>query len=258
MRIGFIGFGKMGSALASSLKKSGEKTVIFDRNKEALAKAKQDGFEAADSASETAKKSGIIFVCVKPQDLGETLSEIKSDAKGKIVVSIAAGKKISSMKSVLGEAKIVRVMPNINALAGASMNVFTSQNLNSAEKKIIKSLLEKCGSAVEMPEEKFDAVTALSGSGPAFAAYFIDCLAEAGEKNGLSGKDSRELALNTVLGTAKLLKENNMRPIEVVEMVSSPNGTTVAGRKFLESGEFKKIISETVTAARKRSEELGR
>ncbi len=258
MRIGFIGFGKMGSALASSLKKSGEKTVIFDRNKEVLAKAKQGGFEAAGSASETAKKSGIIFVCVKPQNLAETLSEIKSNAGGKIVVSIAAGKKISSMKSVLGEAKIVRVMPNINALAGASMNVFTAENLNSAEKKTIKGILEKCGSAVEMPEEKFDSVTALSGSGPAFVARFVEALAEAGQKNGLGKSEALELALQTVLGTAKLMKEKGFGTEQVVEMVSSPNGTTVAGRKILEQGEFKKIIFETVSAARKRSEELGR
>lgn len=259
MKIGFIGFGKMGSSIAKSLKKSGKNEITcFDTNNDVLAEAKKTGFNIASSEKDVAEKSDVIFVCVKPQDIDSALMEIKTVSNGKIIVSIAAGKKMSAMKTVLGESKIVRVMPNINALAEASMNVFTTQNLSAMEKKKILELLNKCGVSLELPEEKFDAITAVSGSGPAFVAYFVEALAEAGEKNGLEAKESYELALQTLLGTAKLLSENNWEPKKVVEMVSSPNGTTVAGRKILESSEFKKIIEDTVTAARKRSAELGK
>jgi len=255
--IGFIGFGKMGSALAKSIVKKGiekSEVICFDPNKELIEK---EGFVVADS-KDVVEKSEIIFLCVKPNLIEQILEEIKPKVENQIIISIAAGKKISSIQKIIGEKKIVRIMPNICALAGEAASAFVSINLNSEEKEKIKELLENFGVAVEVEEKNFDAVTGLSGSGPAFVAYFLEAMSEAGEKNGLEKEKAYELALQTLVGTAKLLKESKMNAKELIEMVSSPNGTTIAGRKILENGEFKKIVEETITKAKERSEELGK
>ncbi|MCR4335798.1 MAG: pyrroline-5-carboxylate reductase [archaeon] len=256
--IGFIGFGKMGSALAKSLVKKGiakSEIICFDPNKELIEK---EGFVTAENSLKVAEKSETIFVCVKPNTVGKILEEIKPKVENQIVVSIAAGIKISAMKKALGKKKIVRVMPNICALAGEAACAFTSINLTKNEKTKVKELLENFGVAIEVEEKNFDGVTGLSGSGPAFVAYFLEAMAEAGTKNGLGKKEAYELALQTLIGTGKLLKESKMGTKELIEMVSSPNGTTIAGRKILEKGEFKKIIEKTITKAKEKSEELGK
>lgn len=256
--IGFIGFGKMGSALAKSLVKNSidkGNIVCFDPNKDLIEKER---FVVAADSKEVTEKSKIIFLCVKPNLIEQVLEEIKLEIENRIIISIVAGKKISAIQKIIGEKKIVRVMPNICALAGEAASAFTVINLEQEEKEKVKELLEKFGIAIEVEEKNFDAVTGLSGSGPGFIAYFLEAMAEAGEKNGLGKGEAYELALQTLVGTAKLLKESGMNTKELIEMVSSPNGTTIAGRKVLEQGEFKKIVEETITKAKEKSEELGK
>ena len=261
MNLGFIGCGKMGKALAKSFAEKGfnlKKITCFDLDKGNLAGMKKLGFKGAKTAEQAVKGSAIIFICVKPQDIETALAGIKPLLRKKIVVSIAAGKKISSIAKASGAKKIVRVIPNIAALASESMSVYACKGLNAGEKKRVKSLLSLSGKALEMDEKFFDSVTALSGSGPAFAAHFIETLALAGVKNGLGKNDALLLAEQTVYGTSKLLLQGKFSAKEVVEMVSSPNGTTVAGMKALKQSGFEKAVLGAVSAARTRSEELGK
>ncbi|MCR4368376.1 MAG: pyrroline-5-carboxylate reductase [archaeon] len=257
MKVSFIGCGKMGSAMAIAVAKTGLHEVYCHDLDYAKSKALEKfGAISHDSPKSAIKNSEIVFFCVKPQALEGTISGLKNSLEGKIVASIAAGKTIASIQRALGKGKIVRVMPNINALASQAASAYACENLSAKEKAMVRELLLCFGTASEFSEKKFDAITALSGSGPAFAAYFIDSLAFAGAQQGLSDKDALELAVQTCLGTSMMLK-NGRSAKEISEMVSSPNGTTIAGRKILESGEFRAIISKTIAAAKKRSEELG-
>jgi len=261
MRVGIIGFGRMGSAIGKSLSGTlmGNAILCADTNLQKLKEAEKIGLRAASSPAEIAQKCDYIFLCVKPKDLDGVLAQMRPFAVAQVFLSIAAGKRIAGIEAALGEgSQVVRVMPNIAALARASVNVYTCRNVPAREESEVLRLLELFGKAVKMDERNFDSVTGLSGSGPAFAAYFIECLAQAGKTNGLSIEDAQTLALETVLGTAKLMKERNLSSAQVIEMVSSPNGTTVAGRRALEAGQFKNILRDAVSAAKKRSEELGR
>ena len=256
--IGFIGFGTMGKALSKTLLENGftkDKIICFDPKIEQIQKS---GFIVATNSKEVVEKSNFIFLCVKPNILNQVLEEIKSIITNQTIISIAAGMPISKMKTVLGEKKIVRVMPNICALVSESASAFTSINLNSIEKEKIKQLLENFGKAIEIEEKHFNAVTGLSGSGPAFVAYFLKLMISAGEENGLTKEQSKKLALQTLLGTSKLLSETKISPEELIEMVSSPNGTTIAGRKILENSAFEQIIKNTIARTKQRAEELGK
>ncbi len=259
-KIGFIGTGNMAVALIRSMKDD-NKIISRDKNEEKLQKAgKELGIKITKDNNEVAKSSEIIFLCAKPDDIKEVLEEIKSNVKNQIVVSIAAGIKIKFIENIIGKnKKVIRVMPNLNCAVSEMAAAFScNKNIEADEKESIKNLLNKAGLALEIEEEKMDAVTALSGSGPAFIAYILNAFAEAGEKQGLSREISYKLALQTLFGTAKLLKETEENPAGFIKRVASPRGTTEAGLKVLENSIIKSIIEKTVEAAAKRSKELGK
>lgn len=259
-KIGFIGTGNMATALIRSMKDN-NRIISGDKNEEKLRKAvKELGIKTTTNNNEVAKNSEIIFLCVKPYDIKEILEEIKSNVKNQIVVSIAAGIKIKFIENIIGKnKKIVRVMPNLNCTIGEMAAAFScNKNIEANEKESIKNLLNKAGLALEVEEEKMDAVTALSGSGPAFVAYILNAFAEAGEKQGLSREISCKLALQTLLGTTKLLKETEENPTSFIKRVASPKGTTEAGLKVLEKSEIRSIMEKAIEAAAKRSKELGK
>ena len=260
MKIGFIGTGNMAAALIRSMKK-GNEIISSDKNKKKLQKAEKElGIKTTTDNNEVAKNSEIIFLCAKPEDIKEILEEIKSNVENKIIVSIAAGIKMKFIENIVGEnKKIVRVMPNLNcALAEMAAAFSYNKNIEANEKESIKNLLNKAGLALEVKEEKMDAVTALCGSGPAFIAYILNAFAKAAEKEGLSKEIAYKLALQTLYGTAKLLKETRENPKKLINRVASKGGTTEAGLEVLENSEIKKIIQDTIAAAAKRSEDLGK
>ncbi len=259
-KIGFIGTGNMATALIRSMKDN-NRIISGDKNEEKLQKAgKELGIKTTKDNNEVAKSSEIIFLCAKPGDIKEILQEIKLNIENKIIVSIAAGIKIKFIENIIGKnKKIVRVMPNLNCAIGEMAATFScNKNIEADEKESIKNLLNKAGLALEVEEERMDAVTALSGSGPAFIAYILNAFAKAGEKQGLSGEISYKLALQTLFGTAKLLKETEENPASFIKRVASPKGTTEAGLKVLENSPLKSIIEKTVEAAAKRSKEMGK
>src|SRR3989344_470071 len=260
--IGFIGAGKMCNAMLESFFRESkvipEQVIVSDKNKGNLLLIKKKfGIEAVSDNKEVASRAKIIFLSVKPQDMQHLLNEISSDVdESKLVVSIAAGVPIKKISSKLS-AKIARVMPNTPFMVGEGMSAVTfSKGFTDREKKRVRDLLECAGRCLEMGERNFDAVTAVSGSGPAFYAVMVDAMIDAGVKQGLDRKHSELLALQTMHGTAKLMLEKNISPQELVGMVASKGGTTEAGLKHLLSSGFRADVHKTVAAAAKRSKEL--
>jgi len=260
-KIGFIGAGNMAFALAKSVNKSklASKLVIFDINKGKidLFKKELNNVLVKNSNKEVVDDSDIIFIAVKPQVIDSVLDEIKDTDK--LIISIAAGIKINKLESKLKNARIVRVMPNTPCLVGQMAAGFsTGDKVTAKDAKIVGEILSSAGKALLMKESQLDAVTGLSGSGPAFVARLIEAMTEGGIKSGLSHDVALELAIQTFKGTATLLEKTGMSPEELVKMVSSPGGTTVAGREILEKSDVKDILIKTIQTATKRSKELGK
>ena len=265
VRIGFIGSGNMASALISAFIDAEackpNECIASDVIPELLEKIKREkGINIAQDNAEVIRNSDIVFLAVKPQIMNKVLGEIKEEIGQQIIISIAAGITISKIEEVVGnDKKIIRVMPNTPCLVGEMAAGFSSnKNILKQESEDIQKLLNCAGEAVLLEEEKLDIVTGLSGSGPAFVAFLIKSFADEGMAQGLSEKDAYTLSLKTFQGTAKLLREKNLTPEKLIEMVSSPNGTTVAGREILENSDVNEKIRQTISSAAKRSRELGR
>ena len=259
-KIGFIGAGNMAFALAKAVKKNklGRSIIASDVRKERLDFIKKElKIAVSTDNKEVVKKSDIIFLAVKPQVIDSVLDEIKDSDK--LIISIAAGVKLKKLEAKLKKAKVVRVMPNTPCLVGEMAAGFAAgKKVKDKEIKIVEEILNSAGKAFYLKEEMLDAVTGLSGSGPAFVARLMEGLIEGGVKSGLSKDISTELALQTCLGTAKLLIESGMTTDELVKMVSSPGGTTVAGREILEKSDVKDVLIKTIKRATERSKELGK
>ena len=259
--IGFIGGGNMAEALIKGMTAKGMKDIFVselrgDRRGE-LQKAY--GIKVTASNTEVASACEIILLAVKPQHMDAVLTEIAPTVNDtKTVVSIAAGITLSYLESRLKTRQLIRVMPNTPALVQEGMSVMSLCGCSyGPELNVVKSILMSIGKVLVLPEEMMNAVTALSGSGPGFIALFIEAMIASGQKMGLSASDSAELAVQTLLGTAKLL-DTGMPPSRLRTMVTSPGGTTEAGLKVFEERSLRATVSEALLAARKRAEELGR
>jgi pyrroline-5-carboxylate reductase len=264
-RVGFIGGGKMAEAIISDMIKSRtfkpHEVFVSDISEERrrILKNRHGVNVLADNGSLPGLVE-ILFLAVKPQNLDEALKDLAGRIKsGQLVISIIAGKRIKRIEALLPEARIVRVMPNLAALVSESMSVFCAgKNIGDEERKTVTALLAGFGKALELPEEQFDAVTALSGSGPAYFACFVGMLVSAGEKLGLAGKDAELLAEQTMLGTARLLMSGEFSTESLIKAVSSEKGTTAAGMAALNASDVGDVISRALEAAARRSEELSR
>ena len=199
-----------------------------------------------------------IFLAVKPQNLDAVLDELAPEAgPGHLFISIAAGRLLAGIEQRLARSKAVRVMPNLPAQVAEGMSVYCSGSRASArDRRTVEKLLGCFGRVLEMDEKAFDAVTAVSGSGPAFLAYALDCLIRAGREEGLGPEESLLLAEQTMLGTARLLLEKGVSPDDLIRSVASPGGTTEAGLAVLTRSELRKTMQKTVRAAARRSREL--
>ena len=260
--ISFIGTGKMATALISSIYKSKLNYALTasDHNGENLRKLKSK-FDVKTTADnkEAVKNADIVFICVKPQNIDEVLNEIKGEIKNQLIVSIAAGIKINHIESILKKSRVIRVMPNINCLIGEMAGGFSAGKYATKENiEEVSKLLNVSGIAIQVEENLLDAITSVSGSGPAFFAYFIKSIAEAGIKKGLKKEIAYQLAAKTALGTGKLLLEMKITPDELISMVASKKGTTEAGLNVLDKYKVKNILEKTADAAYKRSRELGK
>jgi pyrroline-5-carboxylate reductase len=261
LMIGFIGGGNMAEAMIKGIRQSGKKDIMTSEpraERRAYLEKTYDVKTTSDNR-EIAKNCNIIILAVKPQNMDDVTGEIGDYiSDDKIVVSIAAGITLSYLSSRLKTSKIIRVMPNTPALVQEGMSVLSMcECIHDKEMGLVRDIFMSIGKVMVLPEKYMDAVTALSGSGPAFFACFVEALIEAGEKAGLTKENAAELTIQTMIGTAKML-ETGMPPAQLREMVTSPGGTTAAGLKFFEDKGMKNLVAGVIEAAQKRSQELGR
>lgn len=201
-----------------------------------------------------------VFLAVKPQDMDDVLREVAPFVSvGHLVISIAAGRRTDRIEALLPRARVLRVMPNLPVTVAHGMSVFCAgRRATAADRKMAARLLAAMGSVIELPEGQFHAVTALSGSGPAFFARFQQMMADAGVRLGLKRDAADLLALQTMAGTAELLCRKRLAPAELIAAVSSRKGTTVAGLAAMNSSPMAGIVNSTLAAAARRSRELAR
>ncbi len=258
--IGIVGGGNMGFALAKTITDSfpGVSLYVCDVSADRLALfGKQlPHVQPAEGPRQLAEDSEVVFLSVKPQNIQPVLEQLRDTDR--LVISIAAGVSISRIESVLKRARVVRVMPNTPCLVGAMAAGYAfGSKIRQSDREIVQQLLNAAGYAAEVAEQLLDAVTGLSGSGPAFVARLVDAFIAAGKSLGLQPEVARNLSLQTFFGTAKLLADTGMEPQKLVDMVSSPGGTTLAGRQILDTSDYAGVIGDTIRAATERSKELG-
>lgn len=260
--IGFIGGGNMAESLIKGIKGKGAKEDILvsepweDRRKYL---EQTYGVKTTLDNRDAANYCNIIILAVKPQNISAVLEEIADlITEEKTVVSIAAGITLSYLQSKLKTKKLVRVMPNTPAIVQEGMSVMSlCECFSEKDIAIVRDIFMSVGKVLTLPEKYMDAVTAVSGSGPAFVALFMEAMIAAGERMGLNRDNASELAIQTLIGTARLL-DTGMPPEKLREMVTSPGGTTAAGLKVFEEKGFKDIVYYAMHAAKKRAEELAK
>lgn len=257
MKIGIIGAGNMSRAIVIGLisnKARPDSIMVSDLNEKKLAELNRYGIKKGTN-EQVVKFADVIILAVKPNVYPEVLPEV-ADAK-KLIVSIAAGISLEYIKSVIGEDKrVVRVMPNTPALAGAGMTAICSDGAAEEDIESVKKIFGALGKILVTEEKYIDAVCGVSGSGPAYVFTMIDAMADGGVACGLTKSDAILLAAQTVFGSAKLLLETNMHPAELRDMVCSPGGTTIDAVKALEQDGFRAALIEAVEAACEKSKLL--
>ncbi len=265
MRIGFIGCGNMGSALARSVMKSVSpfNIVINDTNKEKVnAFCLETGAMTGD-LREVASDCRYIFLAVKPQMLSELAIELRPMLEerkdGFVIVSMAAGVTTSRLTELFGDYPTVRIMPNLPVSVGEGMILYTAtESVADDELDGFLSLMKNAGALMRLDESLIDAGTSVSGCGPAFVCQVIEALAQGGVKCGLSYDDSLVLSEQTLLGTAKMLLQTKGDPSALCKAVCSPGGSTIEGVKSLEKDCIGDVFSRAVCASYKRNIELGK
>jgi pyrroline-5-carboxylate reductase len=263
--LGFIGAGNMGEAmirgiLRAKLVRPREVVVLDVRPERGKELGKRFGVSVARGTQDLFRKCDTIVFAVKPQIVGDVLREVPADAvKRKLFVTIAAGVPTRVFLSSLGEkARIVRAMPNTPAQVGmGSTGLFFARGVAREQKEWVWKLFSSFGVVAEFPrEELLDVVTALSGSGPAYAFLFIEALADGAVRAGMGRGEAIRLAAATVEGAARMVRETGNHPGELKDMVTSPGGTTAAGVAALEMGAFRGTVLSAVFAAWQRCREL--
>ncbi len=262
--IGFLGFGNMGQAIVQGL--LGAKTVnanqliAYDIDASKRAIAEKQGGRAADSLAVLCSGSDILLLATKPQDMAAALSDLATQLNpDTLIVSIAAGISTAFIQSHLGAAtRVARVMPNTPALVSAgAAGIAFSATCSAEDKQAVITIFEAVGIAEVVSEESIDAVTALSGSGPAYFFYFVECMTNAAMELGLTNEQATHLATQTALGAGKMLVESGESAATLRERVTSKGGTTFAALEVFQAGGLEDIVTGAMKAAAERSRELG-
>ncbi len=264
MKIGFIGGGRMGEALLVEMLRTSIVTKddikVSETNIERRQYlSRQHGVFVTDNCAEVLTLVDVVVLAVKPQGLDVVLRDLAPVVRSQhLIISIVAGKHLAGIESMLPETPaLVRVMPNLPALVSKGISAFCCGSNVDGEDKAIAELLLRCfGDVIEMDESQFDAITALSGSGPAFFAYFLEAMVCGGVALGIERKDAERLALQTMLGTAEVLVRHELSAFELMDAVASKGGTTEAGLIVLNESTVNDTILETLRTAARRSCEL--
>jgi pyrroline-5-carboxylate reductase len=265
VNLGFLGAGKMATALARGWLAAGLTDVSHCRASDPVPAAR-DAFATATGCSAPADNrtvvaaSDVLILAVKPQSMAGLLEEVLPAVEQRhLIVSIAAGITLKQLEQGLGRHRMIRVMPNTPCLVNASAAGYAAgSNATEEDIVLVDRLLNAVGKAFRLPEALLDAVTGLSGSGPAFVYLMIEALADGGVRVGLPRDAATALAAQTVLGSAKMVLETGLHPGALKDMVASPAGTTIAGLHVLERAGVRGALMDAVEAATKRATELGK
>lgn len=263
-RWGFLGAGKMASALIRGMLRAGtavpERIHASDPLEAArTGLAKETGVSVHPTNEEVVRQSDVLIIAVKPQSMAEVLERLcPCLGDGHLVISVAAGVSLATMAAALGaERRLVRVMPNTPALVGEGAAAYSLGGAaGESDEAIVRACLGAVGRAYRVPEAMLDAVTGLSGSGPAFVYIMIEALSDGGVRAGLPRDIATALAAQTVLGSARMVLETGLHPGLLKDQVASPGGTTIAGLHELERGGIRAALMNAVEAAALRSAEL--
>lgn len=265
-KIAFIGSGRMATAIVNGLLKNQVRQAAdlacigspTDTTAQQL--ARQTGIRLAQNHTDLLADADTVVLAIKPQQLAALAPALAQLTSGKLILSILAGKTTAALSKVFPNARnIIRAMPNTPGAIGAGITGWCSaKELSETDRRQVAAILDALGRQVAVAENQLDAITALSGSGPAYVFEFAAALREAGIAAGLTRETAQQLAVETILGSAKLMTETGTEPEELRNQVTSPNGTTFAGLEVMRKNNFRQLIAATVSAAKLRSEELSR
>ena len=265
LKIGFLGAGKMATALARGFLRAGlsSPAELIGSDPYEVARgafAKETNARVTASNVEVGRSANVLLLAVKPDQVGDVLAEIRPHfTENHLLISIAAGVPLARMETALpAGARVVRVMPNTPAFVGASASAYAlGKAAKSEDGELTQRLFSSVGLALQVKESLLDAVTGLSGSGPAYAFVIIEALSDGGVAAGLPRDVATRLAAQTLLGSAKLLLETGQHPGALKDMVTSPGGTTVEGLHELEKAGVRGALMNAVRAAAEKSRRLG-
>jgi len=265
LKIGFLGAGKMATALAKGFIRAElviPKEIIASDPHDAARKCFADeiGAKTVAANADVAKFALVLILATKPDQAAAALAEIRGKFTGShLLISIAAGVTLAKLEAALPSgARVIRVMPNTPALVGAGASAFAlGKSATAADGGLTKKLLSAVGIALPVKEALLDAVTGLSGSGPAYVYQFIEALGDGGVAAGLPRDVASKLAAHTVLGAAKMVLETGQHPGALKDQVTSPGGTTIEGLHELEKGRLRAVVMSAVRAATEKSKKLG-
>ena len=261
--IGLIGSGNMGSAILAGLIKNRiaprNQIYVYDGVRSKMNSVSRNfGVKGAKNNRDLVRKTKIILLAVKPQDLRRVGEEIRNAlTSNHVVISILAGTPVQKLKRVLGtKPLLVRAMPNLGARVGEAITAITSTSRSAL--RFTQIIFSGCGEVIQLPEKHFDLVTAVSGSGPAYFFLMMELLAKAAERRGISKQAARLLAVQTALGAARLAHEASDSPERLRKKVTSKKGTTDAALRYLWKKKFPSIFSGAIDQAVKRARQLSK
>jgi pyrroline-5-carboxylate reductase len=266
LRIGFLGAGQMATALARGIfeaQMAAAKDVAAADPDEGARRRFGEAIPGASVGAENrevARRSEVLVLAVKPHVAADVLRDLQGETANKLIISVAAGVRLEPLQAAADPAaRVIRVMPNTPCLVGMGASAYSLGSAATEEDgQLVERLLSAVGEAWPVPERLLDAVTGLSGSGPAFVYTVIEALSDGGVAVGLPRPLAHALATSTVRGAAEMVHKTGEHPAVLRDRVASPGGTTIAGLCALEAGAFKATLIEAVAAATRRSAELGR
>ena len=262
-KYGFVGAGKMAEGILQAMlseEVAAGDVIMAEKNPDRAAEiAVRYGVKVVDDVRQVVKAAGLFFLAVRPQDMDAVAAEVKPLlTERKLLVSIVAGKTLAKLRKAFGaKVRMIRVMPNLALRVKEGMcAICGSRNARPADLKAVSWLLDAAGEVVELKERDFDAVTALSGSGPAFYAYMEKAMIDGGVRLGLNPLVARKLAEQTLLGTVRYVKSVSADLDAFIAGVCTKGGTTAAGMDIMAASDFRQVVADTLAAAARRSKEL--
>lgn len=259
-KVGFIGVGNMGGAILCGAVSGGAVKAedIYACSLEFSEKVKELNINVTN-LQDLVVQADYIILCVKPLSMERVLKDIASvdGYLNKVYISIAAGVTIDYIKGILGDAKVIRTMPNLALLAGAGMTVIApDSNVDGTDMEFAEKIFSSAGRTLRVEEKYINSCTAVSGSGPAYAFMFIEALADGAVREGIARKDAYVLAAQTLMGSALMQLETDMHPAVLKDMVCSPGGTTIDAVRSLENDGFRSAVMNAVDVCARKAESM--